>query len=101
MEVFLEGGDEDEEMDEDEGELLIEGEPRREAETVFVDKLTNGFALHIKNLLALTSSFKWAKILEWKRIQEDFTHEDQELQVLVTAEGALRQIYDLNFKVKP
>ena len=97
MDVFIQGGDDDGE-DEEDGELVIEGEPRRETRTVFVDKITNGLLQFIKNIVALTSSFKWSKIFEWKRDEEDFDHSDQELQTLVAAEGAIRQIFNLNFK---
>ena len=100
MDVFIQGRDEGEEIEEEEGELQIEGEPEIENRTIFVEKIEKGFGKYIKNILALTSSFKWTKILEWKRNEENFMHEDQELQVLVTAEGALRQIFERNYKVK-
>ena len=99
MDVFESENDGDE--DENEGNLCIEGEPEREPKTIFVEKLPHGFFQNIKNILALTSSFKWTKILEWKRIEENFDHTDEELQVLVAAEGAIRQIFEVNFKVKP
>ena len=99
IEVYTQGGDEDEEIEEGEGELMIEGEARQEAQTVFVDHLAAGFTDYIRNIIALTASFKWSVIVEWKRTEENFTHEDQELQVLVAAEGAIRQIFELNFKV--
>ena len=98
MDVF-ESDDDDEDENEGEGGLCIEGEPRQEPKTIFVEKLPHGFSKNIKNILALTSSFKWKKILEWKRIEENFDHTDEELQVLVAAEGAVRQIFDVNFKV--
>ena len=96
MDVF-ESDDDDE--DENEGGLCIDGEPRREPKTIFVEKLPHDFSRNLKNILALTSSFKWSKIIEWKRIEENFEHTDEELQVLVTAEGAIRQIFEANFKV--
>ena len=99
MDAILEGQLDDEDFDEDEGNLIIEGEAARGARTVFADRLPEGFTKNIKNILALTASFKWKKILEWKRIQDDFDHEDQELQVLVAAEGAIRQVFEQNFKV--
>ena len=100
MDVFVEGGEEGEEMDED--ELRIEGEPGRENRTIFREKVPEGFSTGVLNTMALTSSFKWSKITEWKRFYEDYEHEDQELQVVTAAEGALKQVfgeYKHSFKV--
>ena len=92
LDVFEEGGDEGEEMDE--GELRIEGEPGVENRTIFTEKVPEGFTSGVLNTFALTASFKWSKIAEWKRYQEDFEHGDQELQVLMAAEGALKQVFN-------
>ena len=101
MDVFEVGGDDDEdEMEDDEGALRIEGEPVRENRTIFKQSIENGFAEKVLNVFALAASFKWAKITEWKSLEENFNHEDYELQTLMAAEGALKQIFaNDNFKV--
>ena len=100
MDVFEVGGDDDDEEDEDDG-LRIEGEPVRESRTIFKQSIENGFTEKVLNTFALAASFKWSKISEWKRLEENYSHEDYELQTIVAAEGALKQIFaKQNFKVK-
>ena len=84
---------------EDQGELLIEGDVREGPRTIFVNRLTDGFEIHCRNILAMTKCYNWEKVVEWKRMEETYESTDEELAAIVTAEGCLRQIFDLNFKV--
>ena len=84
---------------EDQNRLLIEGEENDEPRTIFVSRMAEGFETHCKNILAYTKCYNWKKIIEWKRNEESYEHTDDELGAIVTAEGCLKQIFDLNFKV--
>ena len=57
-------------------------------------KLSHEFSLH--NLQA----FNWRNIANWKRFEETFKSDDEQLVAIVTSESVLRQIHDYNFKVK-
>ena len=101
MEVLIQGNQRDlnEEEDDGEGALLIEGEEPEEVRTIFVDNLPEDFEKNCLNALAVAKAFDWQKVLEWKRREEDFNHDDPELGTIVTAESGMRQIFTKRPKV--
>ena len=103
IEIFLQGDqrdlDEAANDDDDEGALLIDGEQPEEVRTIFVDKLPENFERDCLNALAVAKAFDWQQIIEWKKREEDFTHEDVELGAIVTAEGGMKQIFTKKPKV--
>ena len=102
MEVVIQGNqrDIDEEEEDGEGALLIEGEEPEEVRTIFVDNLPENFEVNCLNALATAKAFDWQKILDWKRREEDFDHGHSELGAIVTAESGMKQIFAKNPKVK-
>ena len=56
--------------------------------------MPNNFEIMCKNILALSMAFNWQKVLEWNKYEDDFDHHEEELQVIVTAKGALNQIWN-------
>ena len=84
---------------EEQGGLVIEGQQARAPRTVFVDSLPDDFEKRCKDILAFTKCFDWNKVITWKKHQETFECSDQELAVIVTAEGCLNQIKEHNLKV--
>ena len=102
MEVVIQGNQRDfnEEEDDGEGALLIEGEEPEAVRTIFVDDLPEDFEKDALNALAVAKAFDWQKVLEWKRREEDFNHNDSELGTIVTAESGMRQIFSKHPKVK-
>ena len=38
-------------------------------------------------------AFNWEKVIEWNKFEDDFDHNSEELQVIVTAKSAMYQIW--------